>query len=473
MLHKKFPALIVARRELNDHLRDWRILTPMVLLVVILPFVINYASRELLDFAAGFGAQIPEAQIYPVLLLVVGFFPITVALILALESFVGEKERRSLEPLLNSPLSALQLYSGKFLASLIPPLIASYLCMGVFLIGLYRQGNWLLDGTLVIQVYLLTTVNCLVMISGAVVLSTQTTSMRGANLLSFFIIVPMGLLLQAQSAALVWARGGAIWWVVAGLILIAILLVRTGVAHFNREELIGRDLDSFEIKWGWNIFCSAFRGQARSPMDWYRREIGATLRRLKLPTLIMSLILAAGIGLGIGLARKYAFPPELIDPGALRDGELQSLLGFQFFEVGTIPVVWYHNLRAIVLATALGALSFGVLAMLIMMVPFTLIAYLIATIGGAGVSSLLTALSLVAPHGLLEVPAIVLAGAAILRLGAILVTPSPGRTLGEAWLIGLADWTRVMVALVIPLLLGAAALEVLVTPRVALLAFGN
>jgi uncharacterized membrane protein SpoIIM required for sporulation len=187
----------------------------------------------------------------------------------------------------------------------------------------------------------------------------------------------------------------------------------------------------------------------------------------------MSLILAAGIGLGIGLARKYAFPPELIDPGALRDGELQSLLGFQFFEVGTIPVVWYHNLRAIVLATALGALSFGVLAMLIMMVPFTLIAYLIATIGGAGVSSLLTALSLVAPHGLLEVPAIVLAGAAILRLGAILVTPSPGRTLGEAWLIGLADWTRVMVALVIPLLLGAAALEVLVTPRVALLAFGN
>jgi uncharacterized membrane protein SpoIIM required for sporulation len=77
------------------------------------------------------------------------------------------------------------------------------------------------------------------------------------------------------------------------------------------------------------------------------------------------------------------------------------------------------------------------------------------------------------PHGILEIPAILLVGAAILRLGGTLTTPARGKTIGEAWLFALADWTRVTVALVLPLLLGAAALEVLVTPRLALMVLGN
>ncbi len=77
------------------------------------------------------------------------------------------------------------------------------------------------------------------------------------------------------------------------------------------------------------------------------------------------------------------------------------------------------------------------------------------------------------PHGVLEIPALVLAGAAILRLGATLVTPAQGKTIGEAWLVALADWPRIFVAVILPLLLGAAALEALVTPRLAQLLLGG
>jgi uncharacterized membrane protein SpoIIM required for sporulation len=73
------------------------------------------------------------------------------------------------------------------------------------------------------------------------------------------------------------------------------------------------------------------------------------------------------------------------------------------------------------------------------------------------------------PHGILEIPAIILAGGALLRVGATLTSPAGGRTMGEALLQSLADWFKIMVALVLPMLLVAAVLEIFVTPKVAIL----
>ena len=55
--------------------------------------------------------------------------------------------------------------------------------------------------------YLLITVEALVMVSGAVVVSSQTTSVRAANLLASFIIIPMALLMQAEAVG----TGGEIY----------------------------------------------------------------------------------------------------------------------------------------------------------------------------------------------------------------------------------------------------------------------
>jgi uncharacterized membrane protein SpoIIM required for sporulation len=38
---------------------------------------------------------------------------------------------------------------------------------------------------------------------------------------------------------------------------------------------------------------------------------------------------------------------------------------------------------------------------------------------------------------------------------------------------GMADWAKVMVGLVLPLLLGAAVLEVVITPKIAFWIFGG
>ena len=141
--------------------------------------------------------------------------------------------------------------------------------------------------------------------------------------------------------------------------------------------------------------------------------------------------------------------------------------------MGGIPVIWLHNLRAVVIATILAICSFGVLGLLVIMLPLGITGYLTGAAASAGISPLVFLTAFIVPHGILEIPALVLAGAAILRLGATLVTPAHGKTIGEAWLIALADWLRIFIALVVPLLLGAAVLEVLVTPRVAQLLLGG
>jgi uncharacterized membrane protein SpoIIM required for sporulation len=366
-----------------------------------------------------------------------------------------------------------QLYLGKLLAAMVPPLMASYLGIIVYLVGVYFQVGWYPDATLLTQIVLLTTVQALVMVSGAVVVSSQTTSVRAANLLASFIIIPMALLIQGESVIMFWARYDVLWWAIFGQVVISGLLIRVGIAQFNREELLGRELDALNLRRNWMIFKRAFLGQARSPWDWFRSEITVTLRAMVIPIGFMALALVAAIWIGVGQSRVFVLPENLINRHQLDQGVLSGLESIHFFAVSGVGTVWFHNLRAVLLATALGIFSFGILAVIVLMLPLMIVGYFMATLANTGLSPLLFLSTLVLPHGILEIPAIILAGAAILRMGATLASPAHGQTISEAWLRSLADWAKIMVGLVLPLLLGAAALEVLLTPRLAVWILGG
>jgi uncharacterized membrane protein SpoIIM required for sporulation len=183
--------------------------------------------------------------------------------------------------------------------------------------------------------------------------------------------------------------------------------------------------------------------------------------------------LIGGLILGASLADQFVIPSEFISIDSIKGGTIDGIQNLRFFEDSSIPIVWLNNLRTILLATIAGLLSFGVLSLIVMAVPILLIGFFTATIASAGLSPVLFLLAVVVPHGILEFPAFILAGAAILRLGATLASPSPGKTIGEAWFGGMVDWAKVMVGLVLPLLLGAAIVEVLVTPKVAFWVFGG
>ena len=181
--------------------------------------------------------------------MVVGYFPITVSLVIALESFVGEKERGTIEPLLSSPLKDWQLFMGKLLAGTIAPLFTAYLGITVYMIGLYFQHIPFPDGNRMAETLTLTAVQAFLMVTGAILISTQATSVRASNLMASFIVIPMALLIQGESVMLFWGNDMALWLAVAGVSVLAVLLARVGIAHFQREALLGHEIDVLNVRW--------------------------------------------------------------------------------------------------------------------------------------------------------------------------------------------------------------------------------
>jgi hypothetical protein len=466
-------TLVVAGREIRDQLRDWRILAPILILTLFFPVLMNFTAAQAVAFVGRYGAPIVGERLVPFLLMVVGFFPISISLVIALESFAGERERLSLEPLLATPLTNAELYLGKMIASAVTPLAAAYVGIGVYLVGLWFQIGWSAPFPLLAQVILLTTAQAVVMVSGAVVISSQTTSVRAANLLASFIIVPVSQLIIAESLIMFWGRYTALWGIVVGLSVIAVLLARMGLHLFSRENLLGREIDLLNLRWVRRVLVEGFVAGARSPLDWYRGVLQCTLPALAQPIVVVSVLLALAAVLGADQMRAFPLPKELLQFHGL-DASLEPQLRQLGLLSGAGALwVWSNNLRSLAFATFLGAFTFGVVGVVLLMVPVALVGYFAANAAAAGGNAFLLVAGLVLPHGLFEVPGAILAGAAILRVGMSLVVPARGRSLGESWLLAWADWARVGFGLVVPLMALAALVETFVTPRVALLLLGG
>ncbi|NPV85498.1 MAG: hypothetical protein HPY45_05765 [Anaerolineae bacterium] len=460
-------SLLITRREIRDQLRDWRIIFPVLALTVFFPFLMNFTARQILGFVEKYGASIIAERLVPFLLMIVGFFPISVSLVIALETFVGEKERGSIEPLLNSPLMDWQIYLGKLLAATVPPLVSSFLGMGVYLAGLFIKGVALPPFALLVQIAALTAVQAVMMVAGAVVVSSQATSVRAANLLASFIIIPAALLIQGESIVMFWGNFEDLWWVVLGIFVLTILLVRVGLAHFRREELLGREIDVLNLRWAWQRFRSEFVGEAATVWQWYAGLFSQTLPRMRFAVVAMTALAVVGSVLGYHQINRFMIP---ISETILQDlDENLHRMATAWALPNLLPVlmIWWQNVRVMLLAMILGVFSLGILGGLPLLVSMGVAGYLVALLSANGLPTL-GYLAFVVPHGIIEVPASILATAAIFRAGAILATPTPDKTVGEVWLLAMADWCRVMVGIVIPALLLAACVEAWITPLVAL-----
>jgi uncharacterized membrane protein SpoIIM required for sporulation len=464
------PALYITLRESRDQLRDWRVIFPVLGLTVLFPFLMNFTARTALNFVQKYGASIIAERLVPFLFMVVGFFPISVSLVIALDSFVGEKERGSIEPLLNTPLKDWQLYVGKLLSSTIPPLLSSYIGMSVYLIGLVITRVKIPDFMVILQLVLLTTVQAIVMVAGAVIVSSQTTSVRAANLLASFIVIPAALLIQGESMVVFWGNFTTLWWAVLGMGLFAVLLVRVGLAHFRREELLGREIDVLNFRWGWSVFKQEFLSRSKNLADWYR-SVWMTIKRTKWPIIFTSMILVAGVLVGYSQSYRFPIPLQQANVQSLNKQFGQVLQVWPYFTFAPVLGFWWQNLRVLLLALPIGFLSFGILGTLPSFASLALVGYLMGILSQAGISPWIYLVAFILPHGIFEIPAAVLATASIFRMGAGMATPDPIKSVSEVWLQLFAEWSKIMLGVVVPLLLIAAMIEAWVTPRIALVLF--
>ena len=182
-----------------------------------------------------------ESLLAPLFVLV----PLVIAIVIAADSFAGERERGTLEALLHSPASDEELLVGKFLAAWLP---AVTVALGGFVLytvvaGLLVVPYDLLSFPTVPWVLLAVWVAPAVAGLGLglmVVISSRVDSLQAAHQLGALVIVPVMLLLIVQviavvevSTRLVMAGGGAIWAVVGLLLIVA-------ERRFRRDRLAAR-----------------------------------------------------------------------------------------------------------------------------------------------------------------------------------------------------------------------------------------
>jgi uncharacterized membrane protein SpoIIM required for sporulation/ABC-type transport system involved in multi-copper enzyme maturation permease subunit len=470
-------AWIITRREVRDTMRDWRLVLPIAFLTIVFPALMQITANAAQRWAIRWGGEIVGDRLMPFLMMIVGFFPISFSLVIALETFAGEKERHSLEPLLASPLSNAELYWGKTLAAMIPPLCASYLGLTVYLTGLYFVMGWAPTLPLLALVLLLTTTEALVMVSAAVVISSQTTSVRAANILASFVIIPMALLIQGESVLLFWAHYGILWWVIAALVIVNLLLVRMGIHLFDREELLGRDIDQLKIKKAaqtlgrfflrspQNALSTEDPGPRFSLRRIYARDIPYILKQNRAPILLVAGALAIALGVGWAYSSRFPLPEGLIQLD-VPDNAVQAMPDVAFLPSLDVGSIWWHNVRSLLLGAALGLVSLGTLPLTFLLVPLAIIGFFCGQMPQLDASPWLFMLTFVLPHGIVELPAAIISTGLALRLGATVVSPPSGLTLSEGVLRALADLVKVFGFLVLPLLAVASALEVWLTPWV-------
>jgi len=407
----------------------------------------------------------------------VGFFPSSISLVVALESFAGERERRTIEPLLAAPLDDVQLYLGKLLAVLFLPVTVSYIGIAVYLVGLWKVTGWSPPFLTVLLVFLLTGLQAILMVSGAVVISTQATSVRSANLLASLIIVPVALLLQWESLNMFWQKYTVLWTTAAVVAMLSVLAARLGIAHFNREDLLGREIDELNLRWLWKAFWEGFFEGAHSLQEWFG-VVKNDLRDLRWVFLCSLLVLMAAGALGGWLTAHY-LPASLTQQTKIADlhkafTNPMPLINVPLMNWRAALAIWLHNILTLTVASAAALFTLGVGGVLIAMLPFALIGGGMVFVSKSGLMSPWAMLVFfILPHGVVEIPAIALYTAATLQMGASLIVPSPGKRLGEVWMHALARWLRIGLVWVIPMLALAAMLETWLTPWVAIRYFGG
>jgi stage II sporulation protein M len=130
-----------------------------------------------------------------------------------------------------------------------------------------------------------------------------------------------------------------------------------------------------------------------------------------------------------------------------------------------IGFLFSQNSRVLLVSTALGAVTFGVVALALNPLTLVILGYVTGQLFLTGNDPGIV-LAAILPHGMVEIPIILIATAAALRLGAVITKLPRGKTVGQAWIEALGETIKIGIGVILPGLIIAALLEGLVTVRI-------
>ena len=256
-------------KELADLRRNPAVFFPAVLtgiISILLPFfvaiLVPYFTGEKLSDSSDFQAALelyrtqpgmqaldPEgavqAWVFQQFLVLLVLTPVAGSMALAAYSVIGEKQSRTLEPLLATPITTFELLAAKVLGALLPAVGLTLACYALYfglVVALANPGVFtiLLTPRSLAIVFLLGPLAALAALQLAVCVSSRVNDPRSAQQIGALIILPIAGLLVAQLT-------GNLLLTIPVILFLALLLaginaglMLIGIALFDRESILTR-----------------------------------------------------------------------------------------------------------------------------------------------------------------------------------------------------------------------------------------
>ena len=195
------------------------------------------------DLSSGECVQVMMGNQFMILFMMI---PLIIPVNIAAYSIVGEKTTRSLEPLLATPITTVELLIAKNLAAVIPAVLATWLAFFVYVVGAWVivqspnvmaalvQPSWWFVVIIVGPLLSILSVNFSLMVS------SRVNDPRVAEQLSAVVILPLLAIFIGQIAGLFLVNQQLIFIMTIVLILIDSLMIYFAVRLFQRETILTR-----------------------------------------------------------------------------------------------------------------------------------------------------------------------------------------------------------------------------------------
>ena len=171
--------------------------------------------------------------------------PLMASSVLASDSFAGEKDRKTLEALLATPLTDGELMLGKILVSFIPSMVVTILAFLLYCTVVDLASYSIFGGVLLLPnilwmalIFGVTPTIALAAIGIMVIVSSRVKGYREAQQLSAILVLPILGLIFAQIGGVIFFGPLMLTALVLIFSVVDVIVFRIGIKLFQREEIL-------------------------------------------------------------------------------------------------------------------------------------------------------------------------------------------------------------------------------------------
>ena len=167
--------------------------------------------------------------------------------VLGSDSFAGERERKTIEALLATPLSDSELFIGKILVSFIPSMIITVVSFSIFAavvdiitFGMFNGMLLLPNVSYLVMVFGVAPVITLCSIGLTVIISSKVKGFKEAQQISVVLLLPVLGLVFAQISGLLILGPLVLVGLISIFAVADIIIFYAGIKIFQREEILSK-----------------------------------------------------------------------------------------------------------------------------------------------------------------------------------------------------------------------------------------